>query len=257
MLLAIDTSTNHASLALLGDAQPTASYGWPVGQNHSVEIFTELERLLAQTGTRGRITALAVATGPGSFNGTRVAVTVAKTLAFVWQVPLVGVTTLDGMAQAALASPASAIVLAEPGGTLLAALEAGRDELYICWYDLKARSLQAPDAPPAFVAPRGAMQLATVDQIVAAAPMGRILACGNLTDMHRTALTEGWGARVQILSDPADLPLPRAVGVGWLAQARLLAGEKDDPLALEPTYVRRPHITTSTRHPVPGNGPIP
>jgi tRNA threonylcarbamoyladenosine biosynthesis protein TsaB len=252
MLLAIDTSTSYASLALLEGAQPVAGYGWHVGQNHSVEIFTELERLLDQTGAHDQITAVAVATGPGSFNGTRVAVTVAKTLAFVWQVPLVGVTTLDGIAQAHVAGLARGMPLVEQGASLLAVLEAGRDELYICWYDLDARSIPAREAPLVFVRPRGAIAITTVDAITASAPPGEILVVGEISDKHRSELEARLGERLRVMLDHDDTRLHRAGGVGMLAHLRLAAGEHDDPLALEPTYVRRPHITTSTRHPVPG-----
>src|SRR6185437_5229381 len=138
MLLAIDTSTSLASLALLDGFTVHASHQWNVGQRHSVEIFNALDQLLNPLGedTVSDISAIAVATGPGSFNGTRVAVTVAKTLAFVWQVPLVGVPTLHGIAQAYVNSRDAVADGGVLNGTLLMAqhasvlalLEAGRDE---------------------------------------------------------------------------------------------------------------------------------
>jgi tRNA threonylcarbamoyladenosine biosynthesis protein TsaB len=265
MLLAIDTSTSLASLALLDGFTVHASHQWNVGQRHSVEIFNALDQLLNPLGedTVSDISAIAVATGPGSFNGTRVAVTVAKTLAFVWQVPLVGVPTLHGIAQAYVNSRDAVADGGVLNGTLLMAqhtsvlalLEAGRDELYTCWYDLDARSIPDIAEPLVFVRPRGDIAIAKVDDIVTSAPSGEIVAVGEISDTHYDALHAELGERVQIVSSAHVASGMRGEGIGLLAQARLQTGESDDPLALEPTYVRRPNITTSTRHPVPGQPP--
>jgi tRNA threonylcarbamoyladenosine biosynthesis protein TsaB len=249
-VFAIDTSTEWAGLALLAEAGVVAQHTWHAGQNHSVEIFTELDRLLATSGARDQITALGVATGPGSFNGTRVAVTVAKTLAFVWHLPLVGIPTLDGIAQAAAMQ-----VESDPPDTMLALMEAGRDELYTCWYDLidpvqSERPMADQVAQTRSIQPRGAIMIMPVADIITSAPAGTILAAGVLTQAHQEALAAGLGARLRLRRDPDDLPA-RVVGIGQRALARLAAGERDDVLALEPTYVRRPTITTSTRHPAP------
>lgn len=256
MLLAIDTSTSYASLALLEGFRLERCHAWLVGQRHSVEIFAEMDALLTNGHAHAPqpIQAVAVATGPGSFNGTRVAVTVAKTLAFVWQVPLIGVPTLHGIAQAYAASPDDGLALIERGVSIVALLEAGRDELYSCWYDLDVRSVPERASPVVFVRPRGTITLAKVDEIVASAPAGVIALAGEMSDAHRNALHAGFGAQLLASSTARVASDMRAEGIGLLAQARLLAGEKDDPLALEPTYVRRPNISTSTRHPVPGNG---
>ena len=75
--------------------------------------------------TLHQLDAIAVATGPGSFNGIRVALAAAKTLAFALQKPLVGVNTLD-------------IIAIQQRhhvrGPVCAVLEAGRSELYAAWY---------------------------------------------------------------------------------------------------------------------------
>jgi tRNA threonylcarbamoyladenosine biosynthesis protein TsaB len=249
MLLAIDASTNWASLALLRDGQPIATRSWAIGQQHSTQLFGGIDALLTQAGaTRGDVTVLAVATGPGSFNGTRVAVTAAKTLAFVWGVPLVGIPTLDGLAEDALHHLAPGTHLAEGVGGILALLEAGRDELYSCWYDLSRSSEAAGDL---HVQPCGPITIEHIEAIGAAAPSGPIVVCGEYSAAHGDALVTALGQERLIHVNPVDAP-DRAVGIGRRALLRLVAGERDDPLALEPTYVRRPNITTSTRHPIPG-----
>ncbi len=248
MLLAMDASTNWASLALMRDGVPVATHSWAIGREHSTQLFGGIDTLFTMVGaTRGDVTALAVATGPGSFNGTRVAVTAAKTLAYVWGVPLIGLSTLDGLAEDALRHQAAGTDLARRSGTILAVLEAGRDELYMCWYDLRTGEAAAAT----HVQPRGPIAIALVGDIGAAAPAGDIVLCGEYTPAHGQALLAALGAERVRLAEPAAAP-DRAVGLGRLALLRLAAGERDDPLALEPTYVRRPNITASTRHPLPG-----
>src|SRR5581483_1449847 len=100
-------------------------YTWDVGASHSVELLRRLERLLKERGLElSQVSAVAAATGPGSFTGVRVAVTVAKSLAFGLNVPLVGVSTLDILAysQAAASAPVCAL------------MDAGRGEFYAALY---------------------------------------------------------------------------------------------------------------------------
>ena len=96
LLLALDTSTRQASLALCTEDALLGEYTWHVGNNHSVELLERIQRIIAECNkTMQEIDAVAVATGPGSFNGVRVALSAAKALAFSLQKPLVGVSTLD------------------------------------------------------------------------------------------------------------------------------------------------------------------
>ncbi len=100
LLLALDTSTRQASLALCTGDELLGEYTWHVGNNHSVELLERLQRLAAECHrTMQDIEAVAVATGPGSFNGVRVALSAAKTLAFALQKPLVGVSICPAAAQ--------------------------------------------------------------------------------------------------------------------------------------------------------------
>jgi tRNA threonylcarbamoyladenosine biosynthesis protein TsaB len=244
MLLAIDASTQYASLALADDRQVVATRKWEIGQNHSVQIFDAISAFLSDNqAERDEIAALAIATGPGSFNGLRVVVTVAKTLSFVWNIPVIGVTTLDATAQ--LAIPA----VSPEKCCICAASEAGRGDLYLgwytqAWYDQYTKAwLVQRTGDIAIASP----SLVTLPEVAARAE--RIVIAGDLTESHASELSAILGPRVQM----AELspPFERARGVAQLALPRLAAGDVDDRLTLEPLYVRRPNITTSTRYPIP------
>ncbi len=96
MLLAIDTSTDSASLALVQDGRTLAEATWRCGQNHSVELLPRLTQLLEEAGVELQsASCILVAKGPGSFNGLRVGLSTAKGLAFSLNIPIIGVSSLE------------------------------------------------------------------------------------------------------------------------------------------------------------------
>ena len=96
MLLAIDTSTDTASLALAEDKTVLAELTWRSKQNHTTQLLPNLNQLFKLTETNAKsLTAVIVAQGPGSFNGLRVGVSAAKGLAFSLGIPIVGVNSLE------------------------------------------------------------------------------------------------------------------------------------------------------------------
>ena len=75
MLLAIDTSTDTASLALAQDKTVLAELTWRSKQNHTTQLLPNLNYLFGITGTEAKsLTGIIIAQGPGSFNGLRVGV---------------------------------------------------------------------------------------------------------------------------------------------------------------------------------------
>ncbi|MBE3565333.1 MAG: tRNA (adenosine(37)-N6)-threonylcarbamoyltransferase complex dimerization subunit type 1 TsaB [Thermogemmatispora sp.] len=111
LLLAIDSSTRQASLALCSEETLYAEETWLVENNHSVELLPAIRRLLTSRNWRpADLSALAVA--------------LARSLAFALEKPLIGVGTLD-------------IIAAQQrrwSGPICAVLEAGRSELYAACY---------------------------------------------------------------------------------------------------------------------------
>lgn len=239
MLLAIDTSTHFASLALADGDVLLAELNWRVGQRHGAETLERARWLLdGQHVTMSQLDGVAVALGPGSFNGVRVAVTTAKTLAFALSIPLYGIPTLDVSAWGARLSP-------DPIWSLL---DAGRGEVYAACYDTRrATDAWAPepltDADDESHSGVGAY-LITSPQALAARINGPVVFTGEWRAATRETLVTALGERARFTSTLASR---RGAWLTELGAARARRGAVDDPHTLEPLYLRRPNITSGKR----------
>jgi tRNA threonylcarbamoyladenosine biosynthesis protein TsaB len=249
LLLALDTSTRQASIALCDEQTLYGEYTWQIGNNHSVELLERIQRLVEVDcgSSLQAIDGVTVAIGPGSFNGVRVAVATAKALAFALQKPLVGVSTLE-------------IIAAQQNqwrGPVCALLEAGRSELYAaCYlfdetvnngeimYHIRQLSEYLMLSPQQLVAHLNEH----MDEWVGV-PGNRqvppILFCGELSEITRQTIYEHMQEKSLFID---NLQATRyASTLALLAIQRLYEGRIEDPMLLEPLYLRRPSITKSTR----------
>jgi len=101
MLLAIDTATRWVGLALHDGTSIIAESGWRCVNTHTIELAPAIDTMLTQAKlSPADLQGIAVAIGPGSYTGLRVALALAKGLALANTIPLVGVPTLDIVAAA-------------------------------------------------------------------------------------------------------------------------------------------------------------
>ncbi|WP_333594397.1 tRNA (adenosine(37)-N6)-threonylcarbamoyltransferase complex dimerization subunit type 1 TsaB, partial [Anaerospora hongkongensis] len=101
MLLAIETATLASGVALATADKLVAEIIVQTKKTHSERLMPHIEQLL-ELGQVAKedITAIAVSIGPGSFTGLRIGLATAKALAYVWNVPVIGVSTLAALAYA-------------------------------------------------------------------------------------------------------------------------------------------------------------
>jgi tRNA threonylcarbamoyladenosine biosynthesis protein TsaB len=219
---AIETSTEWCSAALWIDGEISAIER-QVGQRHAEFALPMLERLLvrARIGA-GELDAVAFGAGPGSFTGLRIACGIAQGLAFARELPVIGVSTLEAIAE-------------ESGAPrVFACIDARMHELYYAAYE-RVDGAWRPAIPAACAAP------ARVERPSGGGWVG----CGN-----------GFAAGGAALRDALEGSLaavrpwirPSAAALARLAAPRLAAGQGADSALAAPLYVReKVALTTAER----------
>jgi len=99
-VLAIDTSNKTLSVAICKNEELLVQLTEETKNNHSSRLMPVIEAAFSQANMRPEhIDLIAVAQGPGSYTGVRIGATVAKTLAWTLNKPLVGVSSLEVLAR--------------------------------------------------------------------------------------------------------------------------------------------------------------
>jgi len=220
MELAIDTSSSIVGVALSHKGEVLASLTWQTTQNHTVELLPNLVCLLKQAKVElGSIEAIIVAKGPGSFNGLRVGISTAKGLASALNIPLLGVNTLE----------AEAYPFAFTGLPLRPIQKAGREEIATALYRQKDNEWQCLEAE----------NLTTVKTLCRRIKQ-KTLFCGEIPSDIISEIQ--WKLGKQAIISQSNSP-SRASSLAILGWRKLSRGEQDDPVTLQPLYLRPPHIT--------------
>lgn len=209
-LLAIDTSTEIAGVSL-SLPQGMTSYSWRAARAQTTTVLPEIDRLIREAvETPEFIKGVVVATGPGTFTGLRVGLSIAKGIVAASDVPLVGIPTLD------------IVLAAHPDeDDLIAVLPAGRGR--VVW---QARQ----------EAPRNT----TVDELIAhLTEHPDSLLCGEVQESQQEAIS---ASHAKVRWEHRDPEVLLRLGA-----ARIAAGDLDDPVTLEPTYLHGA---------LPGAGPV-
>ncbi|AEP00723.1 tRNA (adenosine(37)-N6)-threonylcarbamoyltransferase complex dimerization subunit type 1 TsaB [Weizmannia coagulans] len=98
-VLAIDTSNEVLGVSLADDHVVLAEYMTNLKKNHSVRVMPAVQEVMEACGIKpAELDKIVVAKGPGSYTGIRIGVTIAKTMAWSLQIPLVGVSSLKLLA---------------------------------------------------------------------------------------------------------------------------------------------------------------
>jgi len=99
-LLAFDTATASLSIALLHNEKIMAQFSLQTERNHSLKLVPAIQTIM--NNDKQSIDLITVGIGPGSYTGIRVSVTAAKTLAWAWKKPVIGVSSLYALAMSGL-----------------------------------------------------------------------------------------------------------------------------------------------------------
>lgn len=238
MLLSISTATQQFSVALVKEqgalVAETTFFG---GSKKFRPLMPAIHHLLGSAKTDVRkVTSLAVATGPGSFTGLRIGLSVAKGICQGLQIPIIGVSSLEAMASQLPFTPYKICpVIDSRKGEVFAALFRWSEEEEGTVRVKKDTSLRV-EALPEFTE-------------------GPAVFLGNDLQTQGPSITEALGQRAVLA--PPHLWTLRAAAIGYVGLR--LAREKgfDDLHRLVPSYLRPPDIRPNPYGPLrQGDGPI-
>jgi tRNA threonylcarbamoyladenosine biosynthesis protein TsaB len=203
--VAFETSSEWCSVALFADGE-IAAVEQRAGHRHSELALPMMDQLLSARGLKPRdLDAVAFGAGPGAFTGLRIACGLAQGLAVARSLPVIGISSLEAIAQESGASHVVACIDARMREVYYSALLSQGDR----WREVIAPQCVAPQA----------LQLPPGDDWIG---------CGN-----GFAVYGNLGLK-RVLPEVH----PTATAIAQLAAPRLQAGEGVDAAQATPIYVR-------------------
>jgi len=222
--LAIDASTEACSVALQVNDKIYSRYDL-CPQSHSLQLLPMVDQLLKEADiTLSQCDGLIFGRGPGSFTGVRIGVGVAQGLAFAANLPVVGVSSLQAMAQLAF--------IKHQEKKVLATIDARMGEVYNGYFvlddnDIMQEQLLADQNGEAVTAPE------LINKRLA-----------NIVTMPVYGVGTGWDAYNKQLSPlksntgTPDVLFPSAEAMLVIGKAALERGDGVRAEDAQPVYVR-------------------
>jgi len=215
-VLAIDTSNYVLGIAIIDDQKVIGEYITNVKINHSIRVMPAIERLMKECEvTPSELTKIVVAKGPGSYTGVRIGVSIAKTLAWTLNIPLVGISSLSILA----ASTARYFQ-----GFVSPVFDARRGQIYTGLYQYENGQISVLEQDQLVLSKDWAQELTGRSE--------KILFVGNDLPLHRSTFEDTLGNQAAFAEITEHNPRPSELAL----LGRNLPGE--DIHSFVPNYIR-------------------
>ncbi|MGM0396892.1 MAG: tRNA (adenosine(37)-N6)-threonylcarbamoyltransferase complex dimerization subunit type 1 TsaB [Bacillota bacterium] len=217
-ILGLDTSTMMTTCAVMEDDRLLGEFSLSLDMSHSETLVPMIGELMSNLGMKVRdMDGFAVSTGPGSFTGLRIGLATAKAFAHVTRKPIVGVSSLEVLADNMYGHP-----------VVVPMMDARRDRVFTAIYKMNTdewEPLLKPDA----------IEVSSLIGIIDKS-YEKVILVGDGAERYREELVEGLGEKA--IFAPGSLNMSRAGSVCRLGMKRLLRGESDDMFSISPDYLR-------------------
>ncbi len=229
--LGVDTATSTASVAIVEDGLLVAEEIIPrrasgngstlnrFRSNHA-EILLPLIASVLQTASvsLSELSAFAVSIGPGSFTGLRIGLSTVKGLAYGWDIPVQGVSTLL----------ANAARVTDYDGFICSFLDARKKEVYAALFRRSGDSLER-------LSEDSVLDIKEVIDLVRKHD-ARCLFIGDAAAVYEKLLTESLGDKVCFRGENTRPSI--AAAVARLGEERCASSDRHALLPLAPIYLR-------------------
>lgn len=226
LILSLDTATPTGSVALLRGEQLLSERTWggEAKGSHSAHVLQEIDLALTEAQVKlKQVELFAASTGPGSFTGLRIGLSIIKAFAATLRRPCAGVSTLAALARGCKLAHEQIIVI----------LPAGRGELFTQRFRVSPEREVFELDEPAHLKPEALM-----NNVLALS--GAVLWTGPGATLYHTQLTEYARQNRKendwlILTEPSNI----AADAGALAYQLYLKNKLLTAEELSASYVRR------------------
>ena len=212
-ILALETSTEFCSVALYLNGKILNKEAL-AGHRHSEILLPMIQEILSEAElTLQQIDGIAFGAGPGSFTGLRIACGVAQGLAYATNLPVVGISTLEAVAQKTGEQK------------IIVALDARMGEIYHAAYQKLTSHDWKVISPPTLCSPQHARPLSD----------NGWNGCGSGFDIYSKELSTLYNKNIQQIHYRLH---PQAGEIAQLALPRFTDGSNTDPINATPVYIR-------------------
>ncbi len=219
-ILAIESSGEAASVAVVADQGLLGEYNLNYKKQHSVLLMPMIEELLKNLQLSVQeLDGFVVSKGPGSFTGLRIGMATAKGLAMGTSKPCVSISSLDALADSIFTRD----------GIICAMMDALRGNVYCCLYRHTESGLTS----------LGDYMVISLEELseLLKEYQEHIYFVGDGAALHKDYLKASIS---NCILPPNHLNIPRASALGELGLKALAKGIKDDINTSSPIYLRKP-----------------
>lgn len=214
-ILNIETSTTVCSAALSANGEVLFAKSSFDGPSHAALLGVYVEEALSVLKEKSlKLDAVAVSSGPGSYTGLRIGVSVAKGLCFGFGIPLIGIHTLEILASAVIRRQAV------PDCVYCAMLDARRMEVYAAFYDVALTPIRETKA-----------DIVDADTYAAYLERGKVCFLGNGAAKCKPVITSPNALFIDDVHPLATDMIP-------LAEKAFAAAQFEDVAYFEPFYLK-------------------
>lgn len=214
-LLALDASTEALSIAIQFNGQVFKHFE-VCPQQHSQKVLPLVSELLDKAGCKLQdLDGIVFGRGPGSFTGVRISVAIAQGLAYGANLPLVGVSTLQAMAQQAIDE--------KQVDSVVTGIDARMGEIYFAHY---------------YASETGIARLHMDENEVVCAPMDLPESINGITAVGSAWQPYADQAANLNLEVMSEITLPDAAYMLKIAEAEFEIGNTVQAADAQPHYVR-------------------
>ncbi|MFT6389303.1 MAG: tRNA threonylcarbamoyladenosine biosynthesis protein TsaB [Cellvibrionaceae bacterium] len=235
-ILAIDTSTDACSVALMIDENTVVESSVIAPREHTQRILPMVAGLLKQQDVKLKdIDALGFGCGPGSFTGLRICISVAQGLGYGADIPLIPISNLYAMAQGVLRlslEQGLGIQTDESDAVIIPIFDARMNEVYWSAYRVvkESNSLYLTA-----VLPESVCSPVDCHNAILGIASSCIYPAGSGWEYEPLIHQELSQNKLSLTSRPI---YSSAVDIAQLAWKDYLADKTINPIAVEPTYLR-------------------